>query len=125
MRPLSRSFTCGAVLRDLVDEARQPSRDGIDLGGRLSELCGRDAAAVAADLSLELLLALERGGVLQPGRDELLHQRPHVLELGVRLLGREVTHGPNPMLRSWTPKSPRPVHSRCTGASRSGPSSSG
>ena len=75
------------------------SRDAVDLRGRLSELRGRDAAAVAADLALELLLALERGRVLEPGRDELLHQRPHLLELGVRLLRREVTHDRNPMLR--------------------------
>ena len=83
----------GAVLRDLVDEARKAPRDAVDLRGRLGELRRRDAAAVAADLPLELLLALERGHVLVPGRDKLLDEGPHLLELGVRLLGREVTHG--------------------------------
>src|SRR4051794_35830271 len=58
----------GAVLGDLVDEACQAPRDGVDLGSRLSELGGRDSASVAADLSLELLLTLERGRVLQPSR---------------------------------------------------------
>src|SRR4249919_106421 len=115
----------GAVLRDLVDDARKLLRDAVDLRGRLSELGRRDPAAVAADLALELLLALECRHVLEPGRHELLHQGPHLLELGVRLVRREVPHDPNPMLRSWTPKPPSHVHTRSTSASPSGSPTSG
>ena len=54
--------------------------------------------------------------MLLPGRDELLDERPHVLELGVRLLGREVAHGRNPMLRRVDAEAaqprPRPSHVR-------------
>jgi len=88
-----------AVARDLVDELCKAPRNGLDLRGRRGELSRRDAAAVAFDLPLELLLALERGRVLLPARDELLDERPHVLELGIGLLRREVAHGLNPMLR--------------------------
>src|SRR5215471_4420082 len=82
----------GAVAPDLVHQARQATLDAVDLRGRLGELGGRNTAAVAADLLLEAFLALECGGVLRPGLDELLDERAHLFELGVRLLRREVTH---------------------------------
>src|SRR5436190_5538018 len=88
-----------SVGRYLVDESRQPPCETVDLGGRRGELRGRDPTAVAADLPLELFLPLDCNRVLLPGRDELLHEGTDLVELCVRLLRREVTHRPNPMLR--------------------------
>ena len=87
------------MLVDLVDELRETAGVRVDLGRRLGELRRRNAAAVAADLPLELLLPLERGDVLGALRRRALDERPDVLERGVRLVGSEVTHGPQHRLR--------------------------
>src|SRR2546422_6597467 len=76
--------------RDLVDEARELPCETLDLRRRVGELRRRDAAAVAANVSLQLLLALERSNVQAPLLDHLLDERPHLARRSVRLLGCEV-----------------------------------
>src|SRR5438876_9900237 len=88
-----------AVARSLVNDARQMARQAVDLGSRRSKLRRRDATAFAANLPLELLLPLDCERVLLPSRDQLLDEGTHVLELGVRLLPREVAHSAKPMPR--------------------------
>src|SRR5438270_382822 len=78
---------------------RRRTSERVHLRGRFGERGRRDAASVAADLPLKLLLPLERGHVLGAARDEPLDQRANVLERSVRLIGSEVAHGPQHRLR--------------------------
>src|SRR3954454_19610785 len=71
-QPLVDVLHLRAVLVDLVDRASELTRDALDLGRAVGERRGRDAAAVAPDVPLELLLALERGDVLAPQFDHAL-----------------------------------------------------
>ena len=87
------------MLGDLVDEPCELAGLALDLGGGLGEGRGRNAAAVAADVALELLLALQRRRVGLAMRDHALDERADALQSGVRLLGSEVAHGHNPMIR--------------------------
>src|SRR6185369_10775975 len=68
---------------DLVDGLCERARDAVELGSGVRERGGRDAAAVAANPPLELLLPLERVDVLAPLLDHSLDQRPDVVERGV------------------------------------------
>jgi HAD superfamily hydrolase (TIGR01509 family) len=90
----------GTAFADLVDEQFEPAGNRVHVGGRGGELGGRDAAAVALDLALQLLLACECRDVLPPPPNEPLDERPNLGENGIRLLGREVAHRTNPILRS-------------------------
>src|SRR5207253_8520911 len=85
---------------DVVDGAGRLTRRPLHLGGGVRELRGRDAPAVPADPTLELLLALERLDVRSPMLDHPLDERPNLDERCIRLLGGEVAHACNPM-RRW------------------------
>jgi hypothetical protein len=66
------------------------------------ELGRGDAAAVPANVPLELLLTRLRRGVRPPVGDHALDERANAGECRVRLLGGEVAHDCNPM-RRWNP----------------------
>ena len=70
------SFTSTPSVDDLVDRARELARFALDLRRGLGELGGRNAAAVAANVPFELLLARERLDVRAPVRDHPLDERP-------------------------------------------------
>src|SRR5947208_2679719 len=82
----------------------------VTLGRAAGERRRRDAAAVAPNVALELLLALERGDVLAALLDQPLDERAHLDERRIRLLRCEVAHGCNPM-RPWTWRQSRSMRS--------------
>ena len=88
-----------AVLVDLVDRPRDLLRLAVDLRSRLSERRGRDAAAVAANARLELLLPGKRLDVGAPVCDEIFDEWTHLFERRIRFFRGEVPHACDSMRR--------------------------
>jgi membrane protease YdiL (CAAX protease family) len=98
------------VLPDLVDHLRERARLTLYFRRGVGELGGRNAAPVASNPSLELLLTLERLAVRAAVRDHTLDERPDLDEGVVRFIRSEVAHCCNPMRRmsvTNTPLMPR------------------
>ena len=126
MRPLSRSFTWAPwlVISSTSRASRRATR--VDLGGRLGELGGRDAAAVAADLPLELLLPLERRRCAPGAARRVCSTSGRTCSSSAfASSGVKWRMACNPMLRRVEVDAAQPRPRRWYLASPSGPSSSG